>query len=173
MRPRIPAGHLHSGATGPAMIASTGGVCRLAPVLRGAGWIVPFALLLASCAPAGPDRAASEVLEKVLEQHRASIAALDTTPRPPPRAATHRLAPGSVAALLGQTQEAVLAALGPPARRRPEGQAEIWLYQGPRCALDLILYRDRATARVAWAAARASGTERETEAGCLTELGAG
>lgn len=133
-------------------------------------------LVLASCAPA-PDRTASRVLEEVLENHRASMASLDAAPaatRPLPSApASRRAAPGSVSALLGQSREGVIAVLGQPTRRRPEGEAEIWLYQGPNCALDVVLYRDSRTPRVAWAAARASGTQRRTEAGCLSELVSG
>lgn len=139
-----------------------------------------LAMALASCAPA-PDRTASRVLEEVLESHRASIASLDAAPaatRPLPSAPTSnapagRGAPGSVSSLLGQSREGVIAVLGPPTRRRPEGEAEIWLYQGPNCALDVVLYRENRTPRVAWAAARASGTQRRTEAGCLSELVSG
>jgi hypothetical protein len=143
----------------------------LAPVLA-----LAATLLLPACA-AGPDHAASEVLEEVLESHRANLAGLGT--KSPPRTTlvasrpSGGIAPGSVAALIGQTPDRVLATLGQPTRRRPEGDAEIWLYQGPSCALDVVLYRERNIARVAWAAARASGTERRTEAGCLRELVSG
>jgi hypothetical protein len=133
-------------------------------------------LLLGSCASSGPDLAASQVLEEVLESHRASINGIGVQPPAPvARAAPGggRAAPGSVAALVGQTPDGVLAALGQPTRRRPEGDAEIWLYQGSHCALDVVLYRDARTSRVAWASARASGTEARTEARCLSELTAG
>ncbi|MCR0985800.1 hypothetical protein [Roseomonas populi] len=130
-------------------------------------------LLLVGCAPPGPDRAASEVLKQVLESHRASLAGLNTAPPPRTSPVTRRGAPSGVAALLGQTREGVIAALGQPTRRRPEGEAEIWLYQGTHCALDVVLYRQSSTPRVAWAAARASGTETRTEAGCLSELTSG
>ncbi|MBP0444610.1 hypothetical protein J8J14_07420 [Roseomonas sp. SSH11] len=162
---------------GPAKPASPGAVlraCLLASCLPAA---------LASCAPAGPDSAASRVLEEVLESHRASIAGVSPPPSAPTppglrRVATGNIAPrqaapGSVAALVGKTPDSVLATLGQPTRRRPEGNAEIWLYQGTHCALDLVLYREASTPRVAWAAARASGTESRTEARCLSELVAG
>ena len=135
-------------------------------------------LILAGC-NAGPDHAASQVLEEVLESHRASITGLGApspAPSPAPRPAgpaARRPAPGSVASLLGQSPEGVLGALGQPVRRRPEGNAEIWLYQGAHCALDIVLYRDSGAPRVAWAAARASGTESRTEARCLSELASG
>ncbi|MBP0495643.1 hypothetical protein [Roseomonas indoligenes] len=130
-------------------------------------------LLLTGCVPSGPDRAASEVLQQVLENHRATLAGLNTEPPPRTLPATGRGAPSGVSALLGQTREGVIAALGQPTRRRPEGEAEIWLYQGTHCALDVVLYRESSTPRVAWAAARASGTESRTEAGCLSELTSG
>ncbi|MFC0386574.1 hypothetical protein [Muricoccus vinaceus] len=137
------------------------------------------ALALAGCAPA-PDQTASRVLEEVLESHRASMAAVEAPAEARSRgmAPVGRAAPGSVASLLGQSREGVIAVLGQPTRRRPEGDAEIWLYQGRNCAVDVVLYQDGAgraarVPRVAWAAARASGTERRTEAGCLSELVAG
>ena len=164
---------------GPVMTASPGG--RAPSVLRVCLLLLGPPLLLASCAPAGADRAASQVLEEVLESHRASLAGLQAPPPQPgpgaggagPRRGASSHAPGSVAALLGQTPDAVLSALGPPTRRRPEGQAEIWLYQGAHCALDVVLYREASSTRVAWAAARAAGTETRTEARCLAELVAG
>ncbi|MBI0537793.1 hypothetical protein D9599_19730 [Roseomonas sp. KE2513] len=133
--------------------------------------------MLGGCTPA-PDRTASRVLEEVLESHRASMAALDgapaaTKPLPNATGTPRRGTPGSVAALIGQSREGVISVLGQPTRRRPEGNAEIWLYQGSNCALDVVLYRDSNTPRVAWAAARAAGAQRQTEAGCLSELQAG
>lgn len=77
----------------------------------------------------------------------------------------------SAAALLHHGPEAVLRALGPPALRRREGSAEIWLYEGTACRLDLVLYaQPGGGAAVAWAAARAAGTERVTEAACLASI---
>ena len=60
--------------------------------------------------------------------------------------------------------------LGEPALRRPEGGAEVWLYAGPGCALDLILYPAGHGLSVAHAAARAQGAEQRTEAACLAEI---
>jgi len=132
-------------------------------------------LLLSACTPADTGRASGEVLQQVLESHRATIAGLGAPPPVPAReaATAPRAAPGSVAALLGQTPGSVVSTLGQPTRRRPEGEAEIWLYQGTNCALDVVIYREAAGPRVAWAAARAAGTERRTEAGCLSELASG
>ncbi|WP_426954835.1 hypothetical protein [Muricoccus radiodurans] len=131
-------------------------------------------LLLAACVSTSRDQAAS-VLAEVLASHQASIAGLNAPSTPPAPAEgaprpTGR-APGAVAALLGQTPDGVLGTLGRPTLRRPEGTAEIWLYQGQNCAVDVILYRaGNAGPRVAWAAARASGTESRTEAACLREV---
>jgi hypothetical protein len=76
------------------------------------------------------------------------------------------------AALLGAPAGAVTAALGPPELRRPEGDAETWLYRGRRCLLDVVLYPDPATRqpRVGHAAARSQGVERVTEETCLAEI---
>jgi len=144
-----------------------------APLAAG---LLALALLLPGCAPPAGSTAASQVLEEVLEGHRATLAGIGAPAAPPAAAratANGRPAPGSVAALVGQTPDALLSSLGQPTRRRPEGPAEIWLYQGSHCALDLVLYRETGATRVAWAAARAAGTETRTEARCLAELAAG
>lgn len=78
--------------------------------------------------------------------------------------------------LLGRTPDLVRLWLGEPALRRPEGgAAEIWLYASEACALDLVLYRDRAgRMRVGFAAARARGEPQRgaTEAECLRAIAA-
>jgi hypothetical protein len=79
--------------------------------------------------------------------------------------------PAAAAELLGARPDAVRRWLGEPALRRIEGAAEVWLYAGPACALDLVLYPERGGLRVAHAVARASGTEQRAEAACLAELG--
>ena len=54
--------------------------------------------------------------------------------------------------LLGATPTALSSAFGPPALRRVDGAAQVWLYHSPVCGLDLILYPDRSgTQRVAMA----------------------
>ncbi|MFT8245792.1 hypothetical protein [Roseomonas sp. BN140053] len=78
--------------------------------------------------------------------------------------------PRDAAALTGQTPETVLRVLGPPAFRRVEGPAEVWLYQGGGCHLDLVLYAEAGGPRVGWAAARAAGTGRVTETACLRAI---
>ena len=75
--------------------------------------------------------------------------------------------------LLGLEPEALRRWLGEPSLRRADGDAEVWLYAGPACALDLVLYPNAGRLRVAHANARASGTEKRTEAHCLGELAVG
>jgi hypothetical protein len=69
---------------------------------------------------------------------------------------------------------------GEPDLRRPEGDAEVRLYLGPGCALDVVLYpevgggrRGGGGMRVSHAAARADGAAAVTEADCLRGLGGG
>ena len=164
-----------------------GGLFRACPLL--------LAPLLAACAgPADglPDRGA--VLDEVMRNYRASLIAVSgENPLPArapdgvpdgapggtagPAAVQPAVAlrpgtpPASVASLRGQTSPAVRAALGEPVFRRAEGPAEIWLYSGQRCQLDLILYPAGREMLVAWAAARAAGTGRVTEEACLREVG--
>jgi hypothetical protein len=78
--------------------------------------------------------------------------------------------PSSAADLLGAGPATLRRWLGEPALRRPEGGAEVWLYAGPGCALDLILYPAGHGLSVAHAAARAQGAEQRTEAACLAEI---
>ena len=159
--------------------------------MRGGGlfWACPLLLvpLLAACAgPADglPDRGA--VLDEVMRNYRASLIAVSgENPLPagaaggtagpaavqPAVALRSGTPPASVASLRGQTGPAVRAALGEPVFRRAEGPAEIWLYSGQRCQLDLILYPAGREMLVAWAAARAAGTDRVTEEACLREVG--
>lgn len=51
--------------------------------------------------------------------------------------------------LEGATPQILNAVFGPPRLRHNDGPAQVWLYQTPRCDLDVFLYRDaRGTPRV-------------------------
>lgn len=79
--------------------------------------------------------------------------------------------PATAAALLGTQAAEMRRMLGDPALRRPEGGAEIWLYEAPNCRLDVILYPEGAGLVVAHAAARAHGAAHGvTEAACLSAI---
>ena len=79
--------------------------------------------------------------------------------------------PTAAAELLGAAPEALLRWFGDPDLRRPEGDAEVMLFLGAGCALDVVLYAERGGRRVAHAAARADGPAAVTEADCLRRLG--
>jgi hypothetical protein len=152
----------------------------MAPRLR----LLLLLLLPTGCA-AG--EAPTAELRAALDQGRASLAAMgQLVPAalpmadPPPNAVTpgdatawpHRGArpgrPRAAAQLLGAGPGELRRWLGEPTLRRAEGAAEVWLYAGGGCALDLILYREAPGGlRVAHAAARANGAEPRTEAACL------
>jgi hypothetical protein len=135
--------------------------------------LLPVLGLLGACA--APEERA-DALRQAFETSRASLAPLAATPvsMPPvsmPVTAEPAAArPAAAAQFLGLGPEALRRWLGEPAFRRHEGTAEIWLYAGAACALDLILYPEGGRLRVSHAAARASGTELRTEAHCLHEL---
>ncbi|TCZ58681.1 hypothetical protein [Roseicella aquatilis] len=154
----------------------------MAPRLR----CLPF-LLLAGCAATGDQKAAA--LRQAMESSQASLALFAPPGDPVPLPSAHTRAPpqraglsaaarrggtgappGSAAELLQAGPETLRQRLGEPTLRRREGTAEVWLYTGEACALDLILYPAAGGLRVAHAAARASGTEPRTEAECLREL---
>ncbi len=151
------------------------------------------ALVLSGACAAPEERA--DALRLAFETSRASLAPLEPTPtggfdmtsatgvapaKSGPAASPVALAvlavepaaarPVVATQFLGLGPETLRRWLGEPAFRRHEGTAEIWLYAGPACALDLILYPESGRLRVSHAAARASGAEPRTEAGCLHEL---
>jgi len=140
-------------------------------------------LLLTGACAAEREAPAVAALGAALDSGRASLslprpeAAPATPPAPPAQparlslVATPRQGAGELAALLGTAPDALRRQLGPPALLRREGSAEIWLYAGQDCFVDLILYPLRDGLRVAHASARAEGTTRVTEAACLNSLG--
>jgi hypothetical protein len=82
-----------------------------------------------------------------------------------------RPAAGEAAAVLaGAAPEAVIARFGEPLLRRQEGDAEIWLYAGAGCHLDIVFYpaEDAGAPRVAHAATRADAPG--SDAACLAAL---
>lgn len=150
--------------------------------------ILPM-LALAACQSGGEN--AGEAMQAALDSNRSSLGVLQPTSRTPapgtvvppvpaatatptsappePRAAG--AGPETAAALIGADPEAVLRALGQPRLRRAEGTSEIWLYAGPDCHLDLVLYAEGDGApRVAHAQARADGAVPRTETECLAGI---
>jgi hypothetical protein len=149
--------------------------------------VLPPLLLAATLAACAPDPALDRqaVLDEVLASYRANLAGMQPLTAPPVAgaevpgqlAAMPTLAglPSQAAQLLGQPPATVRRLLGEPRLRRKEGDAEIWLYQGLFCHLDLMMYGDASSPelRVTYATARAAGAERRTEAACLQELANG
>lgn len=147
------------------------------------------ALLLTPACQKADAESATRGLEQALHDTRASLAAIgmppDTDgttvsqviplPAPPSASSTRRAGaspPATAATLQGRTPEQVLSALGEPALRRREGNAEVWLYQAADCRLDLVFYPEAAQLILAHAAARALGARRLTEATCLLAIAA-
>jgi hypothetical protein len=153
------------------------------------------ALLLAAAVPAacgeGRDRARVAALEAGIASAQASLAALSVaTPSAPPpsfgspaparpaAAEAARLSAGAkpiaASGLLGAGPDALRRWFGEPDLRRPEGDAEVLLFLGSGCALDVVLYADGVGAkRVDHAAARADGPAAVTEAECLRGIADG
>ncbi|MBR0652516.1 hypothetical protein GXW78_22865 [Roseomonas terrae] len=79
--------------------------------------------------------------------------------------------PAAAAALMGLSADQLRRMLGDPSIRRPEGDAEVWLYEAPTCRLDVILYGEGTALTVGHAAARAlGGGEGVTEGACLSAI---
>jgi hypothetical protein len=81
--------------------------------------------------------------------------------------------PLAASGLLGAEPDALRRWFGDPDLRRPEGDAEVQLYLGPSCALDVVLYAEGGGMRVFHAVARAEGAAAVTEAECLHGIGGG
>jgi hypothetical protein len=149
--------------------------------------LVLAALFLAPGCRKAEAEGATLGLEQALRDTRASLAAIGAPPAAetaplvraaalpaPPSATTPRRAgtspPASATALQGREPAAVISALGEPALRRREGDAEVWLYQAPDCRLDLVFYAEDARLVLAHAAARAFGARRLTESACMAAI---
>lgn len=150
--------------------------------------VLAVALLLGGCAPDQEETTA--MFQQALASTQASLAlAGGTRPASPAAAAQPRPAdlqpawapgaarprgenpPATAAALVGVTADQLRRMLGEPAIRRPEGAAEVWLYEAPTCRLDVILYAEGSALVVGHAAARALGsTESLTEQACLAAV---
>ena len=144
-------------------------------------------LITPACRKAEAEDAALGI-EQALRDTRASLAAIGAPPTvaaPPVASAASLPAPPSsnseprrlgasppaaAAALQGREPDAVISALGEPALRRREGNAEVWLYQAPDCRLDLVFYPEDARLVLAHAAARAFGARRLTESACMAAI---
>lgn len=119
------------------------------PSLLAAGSMV-FGLWLAGCTEVPPHSVISVA------------GAADPPPHPARRAAD----------LLGDSAADLTARFGPPSLRHRDGPAEVWLYAGNGCRLDLVLYRPPAEAtggvRVSHAAVRSAVPAGEDA--CLRDL---
>lgn len=140
--------------------------------------------LLAAACSATPGDEARAALDEAFASARASLAATggdEILPaaalagpvawRQPAQAGGASL-PGHVHALVGQPAGSVRAMLGDPSLVRREGAAEVWLYDGRTCRLDVMLYPGRGGGepRVAFAAARATGLAPVAEMACLRQI---
>ncbi|PKU23515.1 hypothetical protein [Telmatospirillum siberiense] len=74
------------------------------------------------------------------------------------------------AGLRGLAAADVTAKLGAPSFRRHETPAEVWQYFGPGCVLDLFLYEEKGTQRVAHAELRSRNLTANGQAACLAQL---
>lgn len=162
--------------------------------------LLPLVVLPVACGE-GRDRARVAALEAGIASAQASLAAMSagslpgaSVPRPASlavpasaRPASARPLPKGMAArppsgsgplaaaeLLGAGPDELVRWFGEPDLRRREGDAEIILFLGPGCALDVVLYAaagGRGARRVEHAAARADGPAAVTEADCLRGIG--
>ena len=123
-------------------------------------WPITLFLACAACAegpPSGPETSAWP--------SPGATADARGRPHPVPR-------PAAGSRFIGATPEGLRAALGEPLLRRHEGPAEIWLYTGGGCQLDVVFYGSEAAARVAHIQARAGGIHQRSEASCLRDISA-
>jgi len=127
----------------------------------------PLLLLLTACA-GGPELEA-QAARVALSAHRSGLEALAAS-RAAPLTRERPTTSAQTSSLLGASPEAVRAALGEPLLRRSEGPAEVWLYSGGGCQVDIVLYPASSGPRVAHVQARAGGLAQRTEASCLRDI---
>lgn len=171
----------------PARRPSSARISLLGPM--GAAGLALVALLFSPGCRKAEAEGATLGLEQALRDTKASLAAIGappaaeappvvraaSLPAPPssdtgPRRQGATSPPDAAIALQGRDPEAVISALGEPALRRREGNAEVWLYQAPDCRLDLVFYPEDARLVLAHAAARAFGARRLTESACMATI---
>ncbi|MBU6498970.1 MAG: hypothetical protein KGJ41_13820 [Rhodospirillales bacterium] len=94
-------------------------------------------------------------------------------PPPPPPAplAPAPIPPAHVSDLIGNRPDQVVAELGMPALRRPDGDAEVWLYAHANgCHVDLVFYSDSTGPKVAHVDTNTPPRMRESD--CLQAIAA-
>ena len=69
--------------------------------------------------------------------------------------------------LVGKSGLQITSAIGAPAFRRKDGEAQIWQYRGTNCLLDVFLYRDGTSLKVKYAELRRRATGGLSESACL------
>ncbi len=119
-------------------------------------WLIFLLLPLAACA--------SEAVPETGQAPRAMPEAQAAPPAAPRTDAS--------SGLIGATPEALRATLGEPLLRRSEGPAQIWLFAGGGCQLDIVLYAGETGPRVAHIQARAGGLAQRSATACLRDISA-
>jgi len=144
--------------------------------------IAGLALLVAGCTAAkGPAGAPPETPPPktqsmaAIEPAVVTVApATETEPQPEAIARLPEAEPidDDPAQLMALDRAALEALLGPPGLLREEPPAEVWLYQGTGCALQVFLYPERAGAphRVTYYEVRGAGGGTAAERRCLRGL---
>ncbi len=145
--------------------------------------IAGLALLVAGCstASAPPETQPPEIQPMAAiepapaEPAVATVApATETEPQPEAVARLPEAEPidDDPARLMALDRASLEALLGPPGLLREEPPAEVWLYQGPGCALHVLLYPERAGAphRVTYSEVRGAGGGTAAERRCLRGL---
>jgi hypothetical protein len=77
---------------------------------------------------------------------------------------------GDPEALIGREAGEIRRALGPPQLVRRDAPAEIWQYRGESCVLDLFLYEEARTLRVAYLEARDEEAQAVSARSCLASV---
>ncbi len=69
--------------------------------------------------------------------------------------------------LVGKSGLQITSAIGAPAFRRKDGDAQIWQYRGTNCLLDVFLYKNGAALKVKYAELRRRASGGLSESACL------
>ena len=69
--------------------------------------------------------------------------------------------------MVGKSGVQITSAIGAPAFRRKDGEAQIWQYRGTNCLLDVFLYKDGTSLKVKHAELRRRASGGLSESACL------
>jgi len=125
-------------------------------------------LLFLTAACAGPGLEERPRFDPALTRALAALAHPDAPVRLDAPPGQSRALDGAL--LNGLTADDVTVILGPPARTRHDPPAQVWLFERPRCFVDVFLYDEGDGSRVVYVQERSRRVKKIRPGACLGEV---